>query len=132
MALGNQFNIDIKQGATFQLTITWKDSAGTAINLTNYTARAQARLTYDTAATIFSLTSSSGITLGGAAGTIAIVIAAASKPMSSETNNTGLRLLGSGTTTSSGARPRTAVVICGAVKSSECKATLPSQSCASS
>jgi hypothetical protein len=76
MALGNQFNIDIKQGATFQLTITWKDSAGTAINLTNYTARAQARLTYDTAATIFSLTSSSGITLGGAAGTIAILISA--------------------------------------------------------
>jgi len=76
MALGNQFNIDIKQGATFQLTITWKDSAGTAIDLTNYTARAQARLTYDTSTTIFSLTSSSGITLGGAAGTIAIVIAA--------------------------------------------------------
>jgi len=76
MALGNQFNIDIKQGATFQLTITWKDSAGTAINLTGYTARAQARLTYDTSTTIFSLTSSSGITLGGAAGTIAIVIAA--------------------------------------------------------
>jgi hypothetical protein len=76
MALGNQFNIDVKQGATFQLTITWKDSAGTAIDLTGYTARAQARLTYDTSTTIFSLTSSSGITLGGAAGTIAIVIAA--------------------------------------------------------
>jgi hypothetical protein len=76
MALGNQFNIDVKQGATFQLTITWKDSAGTAIDLTNYTARAQARLTYDTSTTIFSLTSSSGITLGGAAGTIALVIAA--------------------------------------------------------
>jgi hypothetical protein len=76
MALGNQFNIDVKQGATFQLTITWKDSAGTAINLTGYTARAQARLTYDTSTTIFSLTSSAGITLGGAAGTIAIVIAA--------------------------------------------------------
>ena len=42
MALGNQFNIDVKQGATFQLTITWKDSAGTAIDLTGYTARAQA------------------------------------------------------------------------------------------
>jgi len=78
MALGNQFNIDVKQGATFQLTITWKDSAGTAIDLTNYTARAQARLTYDTSTTIFSLTSSSGITLGGAAGTIALVLAAGS------------------------------------------------------
>jgi len=57
MALGNQFNIDVKQGATFQLTITWNDSAGTPINLTGYTARAQARLTYDTSTTIFSLTS---------------------------------------------------------------------------
>ena len=69
-------DIIIEQGATFRRVITWKDSAGTAIDLTGYTARAQARLTYDTAATIFSLTSAAGITLGGAAGTIAIVIAA--------------------------------------------------------
>ncbi len=36
MALGNRFDITINQGATFELTITWKDSAGTAINLTGF------------------------------------------------------------------------------------------------
>ncbi len=76
MALGNTFNITINQGATFELTITWKDSAGTAINLTGYTARMQVRETYSSTSTIVSLTSGSGITLGGAAGTIAILISA--------------------------------------------------------
>ena len=76
MALGNRFDITINQGATFELTITWKDSAGTAINLTGYTARMQVRETYSSTSTIVSLTSGSGITLGGAAGTIAILISA--------------------------------------------------------
>lgn len=76
MALGNRFDIEIKQGATYQLTVTWKDSAGTAINLTGYTARMQVRETYSSSSTIVSLTSSSGITLGGSAGTIAILISA--------------------------------------------------------
>lgn len=76
MALGNRFDITINQGATYELTITWKDSAGTAINLTGYTARMQVRETYSSTTPIVSLTSGSGITLGGAAGTIAIVISA--------------------------------------------------------
>lgn len=76
MALGNRFDIEINQGATYQLTVTWKDSAGTAINLTGYTARMQVRETYSSASTIVSLTDASGITLGGAAGTIAILISA--------------------------------------------------------
>ena len=76
MALGNRFDIEINQGATYQLTVTWKDSAGTAINLTGYTARMQVRETYSSASTIVSLTDGSGITLGGAAGTIAILISA--------------------------------------------------------
>ena len=76
MALGNRFDITINQGATFELTITWKDSAGTAINLTGYTARMQVRETYSSTTPIVSLTNGAGITLGGAAGTIAIVISA--------------------------------------------------------
>lgn len=76
MALGNRFDIEINQGATFELTVTWKDSAGTAINLTGYSARMQVRETYSSSSTIVSLTNGSGITLGGAAGTIAIVISA--------------------------------------------------------
>jgi hypothetical protein len=76
MALGNTYNLEIKQGATLSLTATWKDSSGTAVNLTGYTARMQIRSTYDASATILSLTSSAGITLGGAAGTIAITASA--------------------------------------------------------
>jgi hypothetical protein len=76
MALGNRFDITINQGATYELTVTWKDSAGTAINLTGYSARMQVRETYSSTSTIVSLTNGSGITLGGAAGTIAIAISA--------------------------------------------------------
>jgi hypothetical protein len=76
MALGNSYDLEIKQGATLSLTATWKDSAGAAINLTGYTARMQVRSAYDATSTILSLTSSSGITLGGAAGTIAITASA--------------------------------------------------------
>jgi hypothetical protein len=76
MALGNRYDLEIKQGATLSLTATWKDSSGTAVNLTGYTARLQVRATYDSSSTILSLTSSAGITLGGAAGTIAITASA--------------------------------------------------------
>jgi len=76
MALGNRYDLEIKQGATLSLTATWKDSSGTAVNLTGYTARLQVRATYDSSSTILSLTSASGITLGGAAGTIAITASA--------------------------------------------------------
>jgi hypothetical protein len=76
MALGNSFDLTINQGATFELTITWKDSAGTAINLTGYSARMQVRETYSSTSSVVSLTNGSGITLGGSAGTIAIVISA--------------------------------------------------------
>ena len=74
--MANRYDIQIKQGATFSLTATWKDSTGAAINLTGYTARMQVRLTYDAATTILSLTSGSEITLGGAAGTIDITVSA--------------------------------------------------------
>jgi hypothetical protein len=76
MALGNRYDLEIKQGATLSLTATWNDSTGAAINLTGYTARMQVRSAYDATSTILSLTSSSGITLGGAAGTIAITVSA--------------------------------------------------------
>jgi hypothetical protein len=58
--------------------MTYKDAAGTVINLTNYTARMQVRSKASAPTTILSLTSSvgGGITLGGAAGTIVINIAA--------------------------------------------------------
>jgi len=68
------YNIKCNQNETFQRTLTYKDSTGSAIDLTNFTAALQVRRDFDTAPVI-SLTESAGITLGGVAGTIAIVIA---------------------------------------------------------
>jgi len=74
------YNIVCDQGATFGLSMTYKDANGTVINLTGYTARMQVRSKANASTTIVSLTSSpaAGITLGGAAGTIVISISATS------------------------------------------------------
>lgn len=70
------YDIIIEQGATFTRTVTWKDEAETPINLTGYSARLQMRESVDATSTFLSLTSGSGITLGGTAGTILIEISA--------------------------------------------------------
>ena len=68
------YNLNIEQGATFTRTITWKDSTGAAVNLTGYTARMQIRERVESTSALVSLTQASGITLGGAAGTVVITI----------------------------------------------------------
>ena len=71
------YDITIEQGATFTLSLTWKDSTDAPVNITGYTARMQVRENYEAESTLVSLTSSGGdIVLGGALGTIAITIAA--------------------------------------------------------
>jgi selenophosphate synthetase-related protein len=71
------YDITIEQGATFTMSLTWKDSTGSPVNLTGYTARMQVRENYESDSTLVSLTSSGGdIVLGGALGTIAVTIAA--------------------------------------------------------
>ena len=62
-------NLTMYQGASWDYTLTWTTN-GTAVNLTNYTARMQVRETYKTNTAILSFTSGTGITLGGTAGTI--------------------------------------------------------------
>ena len=69
-------NLTCYQGASFDRTLTWKID-GTAVNLTGYSARMQVRSTYSSSTAVVSLTDGSGITLGGAAGTIVIEITAA-------------------------------------------------------
>lgn len=63
----------IEQGATFNLLLTWEID-GVPVNITNWTARLQARVDVEETETILSLTSAAGggITLGGAAGTISL------------------------------------------------------------
>jgi hypothetical protein len=62
-------------GATWERTFTFKIN-GTLVNWTGYTAKMQVKEFLNSSAVI-TLTSSSGITLGGSAGTIAVVISSA-------------------------------------------------------
>lgn len=71
------YNIASEQGATFTRTITWKDNAGSPINLTGYTARMQVRDDYSSTSAVLTLTTENGgITLGGSAGTIVLTATA--------------------------------------------------------
>ena len=64
------------KGSTFSRTLTWKVS-GSAVNLTNYTARMQARTSHISGTAVLTLTTENGkITLGGAAGTITLRLTA--------------------------------------------------------
>ena len=69
------YNILIEQGADYDRTLTWRDAAGSLIDLTGYTAEATGRDEQESATAIFELTEIAGITLGGAAGTINLLIA---------------------------------------------------------
>jgi hypothetical protein len=75
--MAEQYNFIIDQGADWYLNIAYKDSAGTAINLTGYTAAMQFRLTTTSATAAISLTQASGITITGATGNLAIRATAA-------------------------------------------------------
>lgn len=70
------YNITAYQGADFDRTFT-VTQGGTALNLTGYTSRMQVREAADSTAYLLSLTSGTGITLGGTAGTIAVAITSA-------------------------------------------------------
>jgi hypothetical protein len=68
------YNITCPQGATWDKTFT-VTIGGTALNLTGYTAAMQVRDSAGAATALISLTSSSGITLGGTAGSVGVTIA---------------------------------------------------------
>lgn len=73
-----KYDIICDQGATFNRVLTWQDSNGDPINLTGYTAKMQIRPEASSSTTTLSLTTeNSRISLGGAAGTITLTIAAA-------------------------------------------------------
>lgn len=68
--------ISIEQGSTFSLSVNWTDSNGTTLDLSTYSARMMGREDSESAATIFSLTNGSGITLGSSDPNILISISA--------------------------------------------------------
>src|SRR6056300_1385131 len=70
-------NLTFPQGATWDLSITYTDADGDPIDLSNHSARMQVRQSYTSTDTVLDLSSGSGITLGGSAGTIDITVPAA-------------------------------------------------------
>ena len=75
----------IEQGATLNLSLTYKDATGSLINLTDYSGKMQIKSGYaDSNPTTYLTLSSSlqadgtGITFGGVSGTIGIYISAES------------------------------------------------------
>ena len=75
MQTPGKLNLNCYQGATFDYEMTWT-AAGSAVDLTNYSARMEVRPSYDSSNVIVSLASGSGITLGGTAGTINLLLTA--------------------------------------------------------
>jgi hypothetical protein len=69
------YNITAYQGATFDLTLTWTID-GTPVNLSTYSARMKVKSAPLSTESVISLTNGSGITLGGSAGTIALLVSA--------------------------------------------------------
>ena len=76
--MAGAYDIYCDQGATFRRVITWKNGAGAVINLTGFSGRMMVRTSHGASAPTVSLTTSGGggITLGGAAGTVTVVITA--------------------------------------------------------
>lgn len=69
------YNLEVDQGATYSKKFVWKDSTGTPYNLTTYSARMQIRRSVGASSFMVELTTANGgIVLGGALGTIEIVI----------------------------------------------------------
>lgn len=69
-----KYDISVYRNADFTEQWTIQDSNGTAINLTGFSAELAIKKSAEVSEKLLSLTSGSGITLGGVAGTIAISI----------------------------------------------------------
>jgi hypothetical protein len=77
MSIAGLYNPTIEQGATFSRTIYWRDENSQLVDLTSYTARAKFKTSHGASSSILELTTeNSGITLGGAAGTITLTATA--------------------------------------------------------
>ena len=72
------YDIAAEQGTDYSVTFTYRDSSNALVNLTGATARMQVRRFVESQNPFLTILSGSGITLGGAAGTVALAISAAS------------------------------------------------------
>ncbi len=79
------YDFTIYQGATFSRVLTWKDANNALINVTGYTGRLQIRTSPDAPSAFVNLTTENGgITLGGALGTITLLITASQTSLIAE------------------------------------------------
>lgn len=75
--LAGNYNFTIEQGAHFERIVTIKNPDGTLYNLTGFSARMQIRTEIDSEEYLIELTTGNGkIALGGASGTITLVLLA--------------------------------------------------------
>lgn len=70
-----RFDLVIEQGATFRQLFEWHDECDNLVDVTGMTAKMQIRRSFDADAPMLTLTDTDGITLGGALGTVLVVIA---------------------------------------------------------
>lgn len=70
----SEYNITAEQGSDLSFVLTYRSAAGSLINLTGYTARMKVRKRASSPAAYLSLTETSGLALGGAAGTVTISV----------------------------------------------------------
>lgn len=78
--MAGKYDVTIDQGANWKVTFTWKERVAgvlSLVNLTGYTARAEVRSVSDNSLLMSASTVAGTITLGGAAGTVAINVPAA-------------------------------------------------------
>lgn len=80
-------DLNCYQGASFDYSLSWT-AGGSAVNLTGYSARMQVRDSYDAGTAVVSLTSGTGITLGGTAGSIVLEMSATATAALDGTPNT--------------------------------------------
>jgi len=78
MAAGT-YNIEIEQGASFSRTITYQDSAGSAVDITGYTIRMQARETVNSSTAYIDINTTDGgvVITDAAAGEFKLTLTAA-------------------------------------------------------
>ncbi len=80
------YDLQVETGATFQLSMVWKDSLGAPINLSGYSAKMQFRTSpSDTTVVMEASTVAGTIVLGGSLGTISVTIPAATTGLISDT-----------------------------------------------
>lgn len=65
------YNTTIDQGADWYITFIYENPSGTPVNITNYTSALQVRTSPLAKTAVLTLTNTSGITINGAAGTLA-------------------------------------------------------------